>query len=35
MMSDLLMALMFGAMGTVFLVWRDRLIALNLEAYRR
>ncbi len=35
MMSDLLSALMFGAAGTVFLAWRDRLIAANLEAYRR
>ena len=35
MMSDLLSVLMFGAAGTVFLAWRDRLIAANLEAYRR
>jgi hypothetical protein len=35
MMSDLLSAFMFGAAGTVFLAWRDRLIAANLEAYRR
>jgi hypothetical protein len=34
-MSDLFFALLFGAAGTVFLVWRDRLVAANLEAYRR
>ena len=34
-MSDLFFALLFGAVGTLFLVRRDRLVALNLEAYRR
>jgi hypothetical protein len=34
-MSDLFSALLFGAAGSVFLVWRDRLVAANLEAYRR
>ena len=34
-MSDLFFALLFGAAGTLFLVRRDRLITLNLEAYRR
>jgi hypothetical protein len=32
---DLFSALLFGISGTVFLVWRERLIAANLEAYRR
>jgi hypothetical protein len=34
-MSDLLIALLFGAAGTLFLVRREHLIAANLEAYRR
>jgi hypothetical protein len=34
-MSDLLFALLFGAVGTLFLVCRERLVASNLEAYRR
>jgi hypothetical protein len=28
-MSDLFFALLFGAAGTAFLVWRDRLVAAN------
>jgi hypothetical protein len=35
MMPDLFSALVFGAAGTVFPVWRDRMIAANLDAYRR
>jgi len=35
MMSDLFSALIFGVVGTFFLMRRDRLIAANLEAYRR
>ena len=34
-MWDLFTALLFGAAGTLILVRRDRLVALNLEAYRR
>ena len=34
-MSDLFFALLFGAAGTLFLVYRDRVVASNLEAYRR
>jgi hypothetical protein len=34
-MQDLFFALVFGAAGTLILVRRDRLVALNLEAYRR
>jgi hypothetical protein len=34
-MWDLFSALLFGAAGTLFLVRRERLIAANLEAYRR
>jgi hypothetical protein len=34
-MSDLFIALMFGAVGALGLVRRDRMVALNLEAYRR
>jgi hypothetical protein len=34
-MWDLFSALVFGAAGTLFLARRERLIALNLEAYRR
>jgi hypothetical protein len=34
-MWDLFSALLFGAAGTLFLVLRERLIAANLEAYRR
>jgi hypothetical protein len=33
--SDLFFALVFGIAGTLFLVRRDRLVAMNLEAYRR
>jgi len=34
-MSDLFFAFLFGAVGTLFLVFRDRVVASNLEAYRR
>jgi hypothetical protein len=34
-MSDLFFALLFGAAGTLLLVCRDRMVASNLEAYRR
>jgi hypothetical protein len=34
-MSNLFFALLFLSVGTFFLVRRDRVVALNLEAYRR
>jgi hypothetical protein len=34
-MSDLFFTLLFGAGGTLLLVFRDRVVASNLEANRR